>query len=507
MAPADERHKVLEGRDGFLFLTQDTNDLLAQHAGTLRFTDAQLEQWRAVLEGRIERAAAVGAPYVFAVAPNTHSVYPENLPPGVVTAPHRPVHQLIEHLAQTGSPARVLYPDELLAAHKSERQMFLRVDTHWTDRGAFLVYRSLVEPLVDEVPMRVLDDDDIFFTQRSITGDLGSKLEPPRSEIAEVARVAGHASYSAYDNCVEGTGSVIVTHCETAPPATCVLLGDSYSYALLRFLPETFRRLVFVQRPAMPPGLLERERPDVVISVTAERFLLRVPDDEHAVSQREVERQKRAAGRVRPPQAPFGRGADFALPAQVEGIRSRMIAAGALRDATVVSLMAYAAASPADVMALRWRDVKDGFVELAVEGGERRTRRVPLWDSVAHDLERWRSATGAGGDDPVFAHPDANWRIRDWGSWRAQCYVPAVTAVGLRRLRPWSLHNTYVHLRLAEGAEPAQVTEETGTATTPLAVARARAALAGGEPPASADAWIRAARAAAEAPGSPSGVS
>jgi alginate O-acetyltransferase complex protein AlgJ len=289
MAPADERHKVLEGRDGFLFLTQDTNDLLAQHAGALRFTDAQLEQWRELLERRIERTAAIGAPYVFAVAPNTHSVYPENLPPGIDTAPHRPIHQLIEHLEQTESPARVLYPEELLAAHKSERQMFLRVDTHWTDRGAFLVYRSLVEPLEGYVPMRVLGEDDIFFTQRTITGDLGSKLEPPRTEVAEVARVANHAAHSAYDNCVDGTGSVIVTRCETAPPGTCVLLGDSYSYALLRFLPETFRRLVFVQRPALPPDLLECEQPEVVISVTAERFLLRVPDDEHAVSQRELE--------------------------------------------------------------------------------------------------------------------------------------------------------------------------------------------------------------------------
>jgi alginate O-acetyltransferase complex protein AlgJ len=502
MAPADERHKVLEGRDGFLFLTQDTNDLLAQHAGTLRFTDAQLEQWRELLERRIERTAAIGAPYVFAVAPNTHSVYPENLPPGIDTAPHRPIHQLIEHLEQTESPARVLYPEELLAAHKSERQMFLRVDTHWTDRGAFLVYRSLVEPLEGYVPMRVLGEDDIFFTQRTITGDLGSKLEPPRTEVAEVARVANHAAHSAYDNCVDGTGSVIVTRCETAPPGTCVLLGDSYSYALLRFLPETFRRLVFVQRPALPPDLLEREQPDVVISVTAERFLLRVPDDEHAVPQREVEDQKRTRGRVRSPQTPFGRGPDFASPAQVEDVRSRMVAAGSLRDATIVSLMAYAALGPADVMALRWRAVQDGFIEL---DREERPRRVPLWDVVAQDIERWRSAAGAdvANDDPVFAHLEAEWGIRDWGDWRAHCYAPVMAAVGLRRLRPWSLHNTYVHLRLAEGADAAQVTAETGVATSSLAVARARAALAGDGSPVSADDLIRAARAAAETPGAP----
>jgi hypothetical protein len=507
MAPADERHKVLEGRDGFLFLTQDTNDLLAQHAGTLRFTDAQLERWRELLESRIARTAAIGARYIFAVAPNTHSVYPENLPPGITTAPHRPIHQLIAHLKRSRSPARVLYPDEHLAAHKSERQMFMRVDTHWTDHGAFLVYRALVEPLEGEIPMRVLGDDDIFFTDRSVTGDLGSKLEPPRREVVQFARVANHAAYSAYDNCVDGTGSVIVTRCETAPPGTCVLLGDSYSYALLRFLPETFRRLVFVQRPALPPDLLEREQPDVVISVIAERFLLRVPDDEGAVPQRELEQQKRARGRVRTPQTPFGRGPDFASPAQVEDIRSRMLAAGTLRDATVVSLMAYAALSPADAMALRWRDIHDGFIELRAKGDEGRTRRVPLWDVVAADLERWRSAAGAhaADDDPVFAHPDTEWGIRDWGDWRAQCYAPVMNAVGLRRLRPWSLHNTYVHLRLAEGADAAQVTAETGVATSPLAVTRARAAVARDASPISADDLIHAARAAAEMPESSAG--
>ena len=355
------------------------------------------------------------------IRPNTHSVYPENLPPGVVTAPHRPVHQLIEYLAEKKSPAHVLYPDRLLAAHKSE-QMFLRVDTHWTDRGAFLVYRSLIEPLAGEVAMRVLDPDDIFFTQRSITGDLGSKLDPPRSEVADVARVIRHASYSAYDNCVDGTGSVIVTHCETAPATTCVLLGDSYSYALLRFLPETFRRLVFVQRPALPPDVLERERPNVVLSVMAERFLMRVPDDEQAVPQRDVEHQKRAHGRVRSPQTPFGRGPDFVPPPQVEAIRARMIAAGSLRDATIVSLMAYAALSPAEVMSLRWRDVYDGFLEMK---NEESTRRVPLWDTLAEDLERWRAATSAeaGSESPVFAHPDAEWGIREWapGARSATC--------------------------------------------------------------------------------------
>jgi hypothetical protein len=82
-----------------------------------------------------------------------------------------------------------------------------------------------------------------------------------------------------------------------------------------------------------------------------------------------------------------------------------------------------------------------------------------------------------------------------------------VSAVGLGRLRPWSLHNTYVHLRLLEGADPAQVSAETGAPTTAIAIARARAARAGEGAPGAVDASIRAAREAAKAPGSAAAVS
>lgn len=82
----DEREKVLEGRDGFLFLINDSNELLEQHAGRRQFSDEQMEQWRALLESRIERVTALSGRYVFAVAPNTPSLYPEKLPAGIESA-------------------------------------------------------------------------------------------------------------------------------------------------------------------------------------------------------------------------------------------------------------------------------------------------------------------------------------------------------------------------------------------------------------------------------------
>jgi hypothetical protein len=478
--PGDGPHKVVEGRDGFLFLANDTNRVLDQHAGRLRFSRDELDAWRRLLEARDERVRAQGGRYVFAVAPDTPSVYPEKLPPGAVSVPGRPVHQLIDHLEREGSPVRVLYPADALAARKDEHQVFLRVDTHWTDFGAFVAYRSIVDALGAAVPVRALTEADLVFTQRTIKGDLGSKLAPPREEVTQPVRIAYHASHPLYDNCVDGTGSVIVTHCGIAPATTCVLLGDSYSYALLKYLPETFRRLVFLQRPTLPPGLLAGERPDVVISVVAERFMVRVPADERAADQRALERGKRAGARVRRPYAPYGTAPDCATAEQVEALRAHVLAAGSPRDAAVVSLMAYAGLRPGDVMDLRWSQVAERELRL--------DRRVPLWDVVAAELGALRGASAAADGERVVAG------VEDWGRWRDERYLPAAAAIGLARLRPWALHNTYVHLRLAEGASPAQVAEETAAPVGGFAVARARAAVRNAPSPASPDEVIRAAR-------------
>jgi integrase len=175
-----------------------------------------------------------------------------------------------------------------------------------------------------------------------------------------------------------------------------------------------------------------------------------------------------------------------------------MIGSGSLRDATVVSLMAYAALSPAEVMRLRWSDVRDGFLYLAADEAGGPARRVPLWDVVAGDLERWRRAAGPAPDGLVAADPAAG-DIGSWRRWRVESFAPAATAVGLKGLRPWALHNTYLHLRLAEGATPAEVTAETGVAKSEFsmmfAVTRARAERGQEGNPLSGDAHIRAARA------------
>jgi hypothetical protein len=59
VAPSLQDGKVVRGKDGWLFLDNDSNRVIAQHSGELRFTEEQLDQWHYLLECRtawLERA-------------------------------------------------------------------------------------------------------------------------------------------------------------------------------------------------------------------------------------------------------------------------------------------------------------------------------------------------------------------------------------------------------------------------------------------------------------------
>ena len=269
--------KFLEGRDGHLFMADDNNNVIAQHRGLLRLSEAQLEGWRTVLERRTQVVAAHGGTHLVMVAPNNHSVYPEKLPEAIEAAPERPVHQLMAHLEECGSPVNIIYPIDDLVAAKPERLVCSQVDSHWTDYGAFLAFMRLAREAEAVVPTRLVDQDDVLFIDITVNGDLGEKLDPPREAIQSFGRMRYRNARLIFDNCVEGTGSLSVTECDPAPPTTTLLLGDSYAYFLVRYLSECWRRLVFAHSPTLDREVVEEVRPDLALTVIAERFLVVVP--------------------------------------------------------------------------------------------------------------------------------------------------------------------------------------------------------------------------------------
>lgn len=171
--------------------------------------------------------------------------------------------------------------------------------------------------------------------------------------------------------------------------------------------------------------------------------------------------------RVRKPSVAPDRQVMPLAPAKVEDLRARLGA----RDATLVSVLAYAGLRPQEALALHCEDVDDRkiFVHRKVVDGEllgytktRRNRWVRLMGPLAQDLAEYRLASGRH-EGLLFPRPDGlPWRAHDWRNWHRRVYRPNAIAVGLDDARPYDLRGSFVSLLIWEGQTIVEVARQAG---------------------------------------------
>jgi integrase len=160
-------------------------------------------------------------------------------------------------------------------------------------------------------------------------------------------------------------------------------------------------------------------------------------------------------------------------PRQIETIRSGLD----IRDATLVSVMAYAGLRPGEALALRWSDIRERtiLVERAASLGEVKStktgsvRAVKLLGPLAADLAKWRLASGRP-DASCLVFPDKGggvWDAEAYKNWRRRKFRAAVATGGLpASTRPYDLRHAFCSLLIAEGRSIIEVAAQMGHAPT-----------------------------------------
>ena len=182
-----------------------------------------------------------------------------------------------------------------------------------------------------------------------------------------------------------------------------------------------------------------------------------------------------AAAAVTKPRYERAREPQIFLPLEVEQIRASLD----LRDATLVSVLAYSGARPEEVVCrLTWEDVGEQAIRY-VDTKRHKTRHTPLLKPLAEDLKEWFLASGRPtGKRPVFpAHDSGFWNPDDWRNWRRRTWQgeperqrrdrknPNAARPGCapKGTRPRDLRSSYVTLRVYEGIPLTQIAREVGT--------------------------------------------
>ena len=270
--------EVMLGSQGWMFYTGDRS--VENHLHQLPLSAAELDAWAKLLQERDDWFAERGIAYLFVVAPDKQSIYPEYLPTELAPGPGQTrLDQLTRRMA--GAEWWLDLRANLLIA-KREGQLYFKGDSHWNDLGAYRSYRAIMARL--GLPALTRDEP-----------------RPEPSEIGDLARLSGLAEAEPYAP-IRATCAVPQpaamdaaaldrygprmpeVHPYNVPATRCtsgrerlLMFHDSFGAMMAPYLSESFARAVYVLREpslAQMQAMVAVEHPTVVIEERVERYLL-----------------------------------------------------------------------------------------------------------------------------------------------------------------------------------------------------------------------------------------
>jgi hypothetical protein len=136
----NENGRVLIGRDGRMYAEQD--EAVRQSAGIV-LRDRMVRGTAEYLASKRDALAQHGIRFLVASAPNTATIYPEELPSWARNAGKTTEYDLLlTELSKRGVHAIDLRP--VLLTARAEGGIYLRHDSHWTPRGALTAFNTIV---------------------------------------------------------------------------------------------------------------------------------------------------------------------------------------------------------------------------------------------------------------------------------------------------------------------------------------------------------------------------
>lgn len=162
---------------------------------------------------------------------------------------------------------------------------------------------------------------------------------------------------------------------------------------------------------------------------------------------------------VRKVRVPRSREVSPLPPSAVEAMR----AVASQRDATLISVLAYAGLRPQEALSLRWSQVRDRTLVINAEKTGAR-RSVQLLAPLAEDLARWRAnSTRSEADGYVFpGQTGERWSKAAYQSWRRRSFDAAAEAAGVPEATPYALRHSFCSLLIAEGRSVIEVARQMG---------------------------------------------
>lgn len=232
--------QVVFGRDGWLYFSSSLPDYCRTSPMTGR------ELWCAARRLALlqEYAEARGGQFLFTIAPNKNSLYPERMP----KLPRADGPSNAEALAESLSAAGVNYLDLFRVFRAQEETLYYPRDTHWNGRGA---------ALAADATLQALGRESAFFSapfaEGAHRGDLYEMLFPAGTDTdPDLVYAPGFSFTASSDN----ADSITLKTESAAGEGSLLMYRDSFGRALYPYLAEAFAEAQFSRKNDYDPSAL-----------------------------------------------------------------------------------------------------------------------------------------------------------------------------------------------------------------------------------------------------------
>lgn len=146
-------NRVLYGKDGWLFyIDKNDGDNLSDFQKTNLLDEDSIKIFVDQIVRRAEWCEKNGIKFIFLIAPNKHSVYPEYYPYERPEGPTR-TDQIVANLPDS-LRNYFIFPRDYLISKKSDiiKPLYYETDTHWNSLGAYYAYEILSQRVQECFP-------------------------------------------------------------------------------------------------------------------------------------------------------------------------------------------------------------------------------------------------------------------------------------------------------------------------------------------------------------------
>lgn len=300
--------KAMLSEYGWVFLINDTSDFFEYLYGKIAWSGDQESRAYSTLALRHTSLKEIGVTYLKFIIPEKASVYPQYLPKiftGHAFSDTRPAISLEKKCGEFLS-----YPLGVLRDVQSYGNLYFRGDSHANWLGAFFIYQHIVERLNNALERASLPFKTAFglssfeVSLASYAGDIFSQLDKEMRAVFDAAwrplklsderteKIEYTVRYTLSPSQRKATRMPVgeellallgvresfrYTHPNKKLPRA-VVFRDSTAEYLVEALAEHFSESLFIwHKGHVYEDVIERERPDVVLHIMAERFVSAYP--------------------------------------------------------------------------------------------------------------------------------------------------------------------------------------------------------------------------------------